>query len=184
MEKVIIIGSGPAGFTAAIYAARANLAPLLFQGPEAGGQLITTTDVENYPGFPDGIMGPDMMMKFEAQAKRFGTDVRFGTVSAVDFSRRPFRLLVDGAKPFTADAVIVSGSTTGRSADLDDLRRVKGAVPHCAVFVGSGVTAKNVKEYLELCDGVIVGSDLKPDGKASNPLEADRVKRFVAAARS
>ena len=83
-----------------------------------------------------------------------------------------------------ADAVIVSGSTTGRSADLDDLRRVKGAVPHCAVFVGSGVTAKNVKEYLELCDGVIVGSDLKPDGKASNPLEADRVKRFVAAARS
>ena len=83
-----------------------------------------------------------------------------------------------------ADAVIVSGSTTGRSADLDDLRRVKGAVPPCPVFVGSGVTAQNVPEYLELCDGVIVGSDLKPDGKASNPLDADRVKRFVAAARS
>ncbi len=83
-----------------------------------------------------------------------------------------------------ADELIVSGSTTGRSADLDDLRRVKGAVPHCPVFVGSGVTAQNVREYLELCDGVIVGSDLKPDGKASNPLDTDRVKRFVTAARS
>ena len=83
-----------------------------------------------------------------------------------------------------ADAVIVSGSTTGRSADLDDLRRVKSAVPQCPVFVGSGVTAQNVREYLELCDGVIVGSDLKQDGKASNPLDADRVKHFVAAARS
>ncbi len=82
-----------------------------------------------------------------------------------------------------ADAVIVSGSTTGRSADLDDIRRVKGAVPQCSVFVGSGVTAQNVREYLELCDGVIVGSDLKQDGKASNPLDADRAKRFVAAAR-
>ncbi len=83
-----------------------------------------------------------------------------------------------------ADAVIVSGSTTGRSADLDDLRRVKGAVPHCPVFVGSGATVQNVREYLELCNGVIVGSDLKLDGKASNPLDADRAKRFVAAARA
>ncbi len=83
-----------------------------------------------------------------------------------------------------ADAVIVSGSTTGRPADLDDLRRVKGAVPQCPVFVGSGVTAQNVREYLELCDGVIVGSDLKRDGKASNPLDADRVKRFVKSART
>ncbi len=83
-----------------------------------------------------------------------------------------------------ADAVIVSGSTTGRSADLDDLRRVKGAVPHCPVFVGSGVTAKIVREFLELCDGVIVGSDLKRDGKANNSLDADRVKRFVKSARA
>ncbi len=83
-----------------------------------------------------------------------------------------------------ADAVIVSGSTTGRSADLDDLRSVKGAVPQCPVFVGSGVTAQNVREYLELCDGVIVGSDLKRDGRANHPLDDDRVKRFVAAARA
>ncbi len=83
-----------------------------------------------------------------------------------------------------ADAIIVSGSTTGRSADLDDLRRVKGAVPQCPVFVGSGVTAENVREYLELCNGVIVGSDLKRDGKASNPLDADRVKHFVKSARA
>ncbi len=83
-----------------------------------------------------------------------------------------------------ADAVIVSGSTTGRSADLDELRRVKDAVPHCPVFVGSGVTAQNVREYLELCDGVIVGSDLKRDGYASNALDADRVKRFVQSARA
>ncbi len=83
-----------------------------------------------------------------------------------------------------ADAVIVSGSTTGRSADLDELRRVKASVPRCPVFVGSGVTAQNVREYLESCDGVIVGSDLKPDGKASNPLDADRAKHFVKSARS
>lgn len=137
-RNVIIIGSGPAGFTAALYSARANLEPLLFQGPEAGGQLITTTDVENYPGFPEGIMGPDMMMKFEAQAKRFGADVRYGTVTSVDFSQRPFRLLVDAAKPFLADTVIVSTGASACYLGLENEKRLLGhGVSACATCDGS-----------------------------------------------
>ncbi len=137
-RNLIIIGSGPAGFTAALYSARANLEPLLFQGPEAGGQLITTTDVENYPGFPEGVMGPDMMMKFEEQAKRFGTDVRYGTVTSVDFSQRPFRLLVDAKKPFLADTVVVSTGASARYLGLENEKRLLGhGVSACATCDGS-----------------------------------------------
>ena len=137
-RNLIIIGSGPAGFTAALYSSRANLEPLLFQGPEAGGQLITTTDVENYPGFPEGIMGPDMMMKFEEQAKRFGTDVRYGTVTAVDFSQRPFRLLVDGKKAFLADTVVISTGASARYLGLENEKRLLGhGVSACATCDGS-----------------------------------------------
>ena len=107
-RKVVIIGTGPAGYTAALYTARANLEPLVFKGPQPGGQLITTTDVENYPGYPDGVMGPDMMVDFEKQADRFGADMRWGTVTAVDLSERPFKLLVDDATPILADAVIIA----------------------------------------------------------------------------
>ncbi|MEL7169049.1 MAG: FAD-dependent oxidoreductase, partial [Bacteroidota bacterium] len=104
-RTVVIVGTGPAGLTAAVYAARANLSPLVIQGLQPGGQLMTTTDVENYPGFPDGIMGPEMMQKFEGQATRFGAELRYGMVTAVDFSSYPHRLLVDEDTPLTADTV-------------------------------------------------------------------------------
>ena len=137
-RSVIIIGTGPAGLTAALYTARANLAPLVFQGPEAGGQLMTTTDVENYPGFPGGILGPEMMQKFEEQAKRFGADLRWGTVTAVDFTQRPFRLLVDDKTPFLADAVIVSTGASAQYLGLANEKRLLGhGVSACATCDGA-----------------------------------------------
>jgi len=125
-RKVLIIGTGPAGLTAAIYSARANLNPLVIQGPEPGGQLITTTDVENYPGFPDGIMGPEMMQKFEAQAERFGAELRWGMVTHVDFSERPFKALVDEESPVTADTVIISTGASAKYLGLPNESRLLG----------------------------------------------------------
>jgi thioredoxin reductase (NADPH) len=137
-RKVVIIGTGPAGLTAAIYAARANLSPLVIQGPEPGGQLITTTDVENYPGFPDGIMGPDMMQKFEEQATRFGAELKWGTVTSVDFSERPFKMVVDEETPVTSDAVIVSTGASARYLGLENEARLLGhGVSACATCDGA-----------------------------------------------
>ena len=137
-RKVVIIGTGPAGLTAAIYAARANLSPLVIQGPEPGGQLITTTDVENYPGFPDGIMGPDMMQKFEEQATRFGAELKWGTVTSVDFSERPFKMVVDEETPVTSDAVIVSTGASARYLGLEnEARLLAHGVSACATCDGA-----------------------------------------------
>lgn len=137
-RSVVIIGTGPAGLTAALYSARANLEPLVIQGVQPGGQLITTTDVENYPGFPEGIMGPDLMQKFEAQAAHFGADLRYGTVTAVDFSERPFRLIVDAKTPILADTVIISTGATAKYIGLANEERLLGhGVSACATCDGA-----------------------------------------------
>jgi thioredoxin reductase (NADPH) len=137
-RSVVIIGSGPAGLTAALYAARANLNPLVLQGPEPGGQLITTTDVENYPGFPEGILGPEMMQKFEAQASAFGAELRYGTVTAVDFATYPFRLIVDEDKPVRAESVIISTGASAKYLGLENEKRLLGrGVSACATCDGA-----------------------------------------------
>lgn len=137
-HSVVIVGAGPAGYTAALYAARANLAPVVFQGLQPGGQLVTTTDVENFPGFPGGILGPDLMMKFEDQAREFGADLRYGTVTHVDFSQRPFRLVVDETTPILADAVIVSTGASAKYLGLPNEKRLLGrGVSACATCDGA-----------------------------------------------
>jgi thioredoxin reductase (NADPH) len=136
--RAAIIGSGPAGFTAGLYLSRANIPNVLFEGDQPGGQLTITTDVENYPGFPDGIMGPEMMQKFEAQAERFGANLQWGMVTEVDFSERPFKLVVDEEKPVLADTVIVSTGASAKYLGLENESRLLGkGVSACATCDGA-----------------------------------------------
>ena len=146
-EKVhcLIIGSGPAGYTAAIYAARANLKPVLYQGIQPGGQLTITTEVENYPGYPEGIQGPDMMIHFEAQAKRMGADIRYGLATKVDFANGTHKIEIDDKKWIEADAVIISTGASAKWLNIESEQRLNGyGVSACAVCDGFFFRGKEV----------------------------------------
>lgn len=163
--KCLIIGSGPAGYTAAIYAARADLKPVLYTGIQEGGQLTTTTEVENYPGYPQGTQGPDMMMDFKNQAIRFGTDIRFGHISQVDFGEKPHKVTVDEKTVILADTVIIATGASAKWLGLESEQKYNGfGVSACAVcdgfffkgqdvaIVGAGDTAAEEATYLaKLC---------------------------------
>jgi thioredoxin reductase (NADPH) len=169
-EKVhcLIIGSGPAGYTAAIYAARANIKPVLYQGIQPGGQLTITTEVENYPGYANGIQGPEMMVDFEKQAARMGADVRYGIATKVDFSKKPYQIWIDEEKLIEADAVIIATGASAKWLGLESEQRLNGyGVSACAVcdgfffrgkevaIVGAGDTAAEEALYLsKLCTTV------------------------------
>lgn len=166
--KCLIVGSGPAGYTAAIYASRANLHPVLYTGLQMGGQLTTTTEVENFPGYPEGVTGPVMMEDMKKQAERFGTDIRFGIVTEVDFSGHPHKLTIDGGKQIEAEAVILATGATAKYLGLPTEETFRGlGVSACATcdgffyrgkdvaVVGGGDTACEEATYLAgLCNKV------------------------------
>ncbi len=143
--KCLIIGSGPAGFTAAIYTSRANLSPVLYEGIEPGGQLTTTTEVENFPGYPDGVLGSVMMDDMRRQAKKFGADIRYGVVTSLDLSQRPFKAVVDGTTEIEAESVIVATGATAKYLGLPSENKFRGmGVSACATCDGFFYRGKDV----------------------------------------
>jgi thioredoxin reductase (NADPH) len=186
--NVLIIGSGPAGYTAAVYAARANLRPVLYQGIQPGGQLTITTDVENYPGFPEGIQGPELMIQFEKQAQRMGADLRYGLATKVDFSSRPFKVWMDEEKLIEAESVIIATGASAKWLGLESEQRLNGyGVSACAVcdgfffrgkevaIVGAGDTAAEEALYLsKLCSAVHMF--VRKDEMRASKVMQERVK--------
>jgi thioredoxin reductase (NADPH) len=186
---LLIIGSGPAGYTAAIYAARANLKPVLYQGIQPGGQLTITTDVENYPGFPEGIQGPELMIQFEKQAQRMGADLRYGLATKVDFSQQPYKVWIDEEKLIEADAVIIATGASAKWLNIESEQRLNGyGVSACAVcdgfffrgkevaVVGAGDTAAEEALYLsKLCSNVHML--VRRDEMRASKVMQERVKK-------
>ncbi|HEX4877133.1 MAG TPA: thioredoxin-disulfide reductase [Chitinophagaceae bacterium] len=192
-EKVhcLIIGSGPAGYTAAIYASRAGLKPVLYQGIQPGGQLTITTEVENYPGYPEGIQGPEMMVHFEKQAARMGTDIRYGLATKVDFSGPVHKVQIDEEKWIEADSVIISTGASAKWLGLESEQRLNGyGVSACAVcdgfffkgkevaIVGAGDTAAEEALYLsKICSQVHMV--VRRDEMRASKVMQERVKNTV-----
>jgi thioredoxin reductase (NADPH) len=190
-EKIncLIIGAGPAGYTAAIYASRANLKPVLYQGIQPGGQLTITTDVENYPGFPDGVQGPELMIHFEKQAQRMGADIRYGLATKVDFSSQPHKVWIDDEKLIEAYSVIIATGASAKWLNLESEQRLNGyGVSACAVcdgfffrgkevaIVGAGDTAAEEALYLsKLCTRVHMF--IRKDEMRASKIMQDRVKK-------
>jgi len=188
--KCLIIGSGPAGYTAAIYAARANMFPVLYQGTQPGGQLTTTNEVENFPGYPDGITGPAMMLELQAQAERFGTDVRNGWVTKVDFSGPIHKVWINGTKEIHCDTIVISTGATAKYLGLESEQKylkLGGGVSACAVcdgffyrnqevvIVGAGDSACEEAHYLsKLCTKVTML--VRRDEFRASKIMANRVK--------
>ena len=187
--KGLIIGSGPAGYTAAIYAGRANLSPVLYEGIQPGGQLTTTTDVENFPGYPQGISGPQLMEDLRTQAERFGADIRFGIATASDLGQAPYKITIDGEKVIEADSLIIATGATAKYLGLDDEKKYAGmGVSACATcdgffyrkkvvaVVGGGDTACEEAIYLAGLASKVYLVVRKPYLRASKIMQ-ERVRK-------
>ncbi len=182
--QILIIGSGPAGYTAGIYAARAGLKPVIYQGMQAGGQLMETTEVENFPGYPEGITGPVLMQDLQKQAERFGTDIRWGEVTSVDFSKRPYTATIDEEKVVSADSIIIATGASAKYLGLESEMRLRGGgVSACATcdgffyrgkvvaVVGGGDTAAEEALYLSTLASKVYLIVRKPEMRASKIMQ-------------
>lgn len=185
----LIIGSGPAGYTAAVYAARANMKPVLYQGIQPGGQLTITTEVENYPGFPEGIQGPELMIHFEKQAQRMGADLRYGLATKVDLSTQPYKVWIDDEKELQANSIIVATGASAKWLGIESEQRLNGyGVSACAVcdgfffrgkevaIVGAGDTAAEEALYLSKLCATVHMFIRKGEMRASKVMQ-DRVMK-------